>query len=109
MALFGMVSHGIERSVMPDSGAVKWEMKELLCAAIPSQKERHTGDHIAKMSKIAWKEVGINDPLFKRLCDNGANMIKGWEDGDTGPCADHTMELSVNWLVPRPPQTRTNI
>jgi hypothetical protein len=108
-ALFGIILHGITRSANPD-GSVKWTMEEKLGAALPCSQERHTGSHIAEMTDDAMAAVGVDIPeeeLFKRICDNGSNMIKGWEDGDTVPCADHTLELSVNLYVEHPPIAAT--
>jgi hypothetical protein len=33
-----------------------------------------------------------NDGLFKKVADNGANMVKGW---NSLGCLDHTIERSV--------------
>ena len=103
-ALFGLVSHGIRRSVGGD-GSVKWEMVEKLAGAVPCSKDRHTGEHIGTLSNDAWEDTGLKSPieqLFVRISDNGSNMIKGWEDGFQSPCVDHTMELSVNLYTNHP-------
>ena len=107
-ALFGLVSHGIRRSIetQPDgSSKAKWTMREKLAGAVPCNADRHTGDHISELSDQAWKETGITKPveqLFARVSDNGANMIKGWRDGFQIPCSDHTMELSVHQFTNDP-------
>ena len=101
-ALFGLVSHGIQRiaGIASDgSKTAKWTMKEKLAGSIPCAKDRHTGTHIAELSNAAWAATGLKKPIeeiFARVSDNGTNMIKGWEDGFQIPCADHTMELSIN-------------
>lgn len=77
---------------------VKWTMHEMLAGAVPCSKDRHTGDYICEISNDAWAATGIASPieeLFARVSDNGANMIKGWQDGFQTPCCDHTLELSV--------------
>ena len=90
----------------PDgSKMVVWKMNEKLVGAIPCNAERHTGDHIAELSHTAWKASGIDKPveqIFARISDNGSNMIKGWEEGFQAPCADHTLELSVNLYTHHP-------
>ena len=98
-ALFGMVSHGVERWKDGD-GVVHYDMEEVLMGAIPCTQEHHTGELIDNMSREEWKKSGITKPeeqLFIKVCDNAANMIKGWnETGHTKPCVDHTIELSQN-------------
>ncbi len=37
-------------------------------------------------------KVGDDDGLFKKVADNGANMVKGW---NSLGCLDHTIERSV--------------
>ena len=37
-------------------------------------------------------KVGDDDGLFKKVPDNGANMVKGW---NSLGCLDHTIERSV--------------
>ena len=101
-ALFGLVSHGIKRRrvVAADgSSTTTWTMCEKLCGAVPCRQDRHTGKYIGEMSDAAWASSGISKPaeqLFVRVCDNGSNMVKGWEEGCVARCADHTMELSTN-------------
>ena len=101
-ALFGLVSHGIRRRVEQAADGcqkIVWEMREKLAGAVPCNADRHTGNHIAELSDEAWKATGLHKPvqeLFARISDNGSNMIKGWAEGFQIPCADHTMELSVN-------------
>ena len=85
--------------------SVKWEMVEKLAGAVPCSKDRHTGEHIGEMSDEAWAKSGLKEPtqdIFIRVCDNGSNMIKGWETGFVKPCADHTEELSVNLYTQHP-------
>ena len=107
-ALFGLVSHGIERSQLkkPDgSVVVEWKMVEKLAGAVPCSKDRHTGDHISDLSAKAWRETGITKPveqLFVRVSDNGSNMLKGWNTGFQAPCVDHTIELSTNLYTHHP-------
>ena len=101
IALFGLISHGIERvESISSTGKVEvaWVMVEKLSGAVPCSEDRHTGDFIGEISDEAWGSCGIVKPieqLFARISDNGANMLKGWCEGFQSPCADHTMELSV--------------
>ena len=107
-ALFGLVSHGIRRSMAKQhDGTVKrkWEMVEKLSGAVPCSDHRHTAAHISELSLKAWAATGISDPIdqiFVRVSDNGANMIKGWESGFQAPCVDHTLELSANLYTHHP-------
>lgn len=109
MALFGLVSHGIKRtrSVLQEDGAVQiaWTMQEKLCGSVPCRKDRHTGEFICEISDAAWKNSGISNPveqIFARVSDNGANMMKGWQNGFQTPCVDHTLELSVHKFTAHP-------
>lgn len=107
-ALFGLVSHGIERTedmAADGSRQVTWTMQEKLCGSVPCSKDRHTGEYIGEISDAAWREGGITDPieqLCARVSDNGANMMKGWDEGFQTPCADHTIELSVKIFTSSP-------
>ena len=107
-SLFGLVSHGIRRTQekqMDGSTIVQWTMVEKLSGSVPCSKERHTGDHIAQISDQAWATTGLDKPveqIFERVCDNGSNMIKGWNEGFLAPCTDHTLELSVNLFTHHP-------
>ncbi len=54
----------------------------------------HTGDYIKKKTKevlltLGIVKVGDDDGLFKKVADNGANMVKGW---NSLVCLDHTNE-----------------
>lgn len=76
-----------------------WRMRELLAGAVPCSKERHTADHIKEMTVKALAGVGITDwssQVFYAKCDNAANMLAGYRELPVSPCADHTIELSVN-------------
>lgn len=109
-ALFGIVSHGITRTVgnQVDSNGKPlpvWTMKEKLCCSLPCSKDRHTGEWIAEVSDEAWAASGIDKPVEQictRVSDNGSNMLKGWRQGFQAPCCDHTLELSVNLLTAHP-------
>jgi len=102
-ALFGLVSHGIVRTVVCDKAnplkkVPVWTMCEKLSGSVPCSEDRHTGEFIGTLSDEAWAAGGIDKPIeqiFVRVSDNGANMLKGWEEGFQMPCCDHTMELSV--------------
>lgn len=101
-ALFGVISHGIERTQEIRRGeklTPVWTMCEKLAGAVPCSKDRHTGEFIGNVSDTTWASSGLEKPveqIFVRVCDNGSNMLKGWQDGFLAPCCDHTLELSVN-------------
>ena len=70
-ALFGLVSHGIERRVEQQSDAtqkVTWEMKEKLAGAVPCNSDRHTGLHVSDLSHEAWRRNLNQDPCAGDLC-----------------------------------------
>jgi hypothetical protein len=55
------------------------------------------GDYIKKKTEevlltLGIVKVGDDDGLFKKVADNGANMVKGW---NSLGCLDHTIERSV--------------
>eukprot|EP00731_Ephydatia_muelleri_P000746 Em0001g746a len=89
MALFGICGHGITSN---------WEMKTVLLAASPCGHERHTGEYIEAQTKTLLARVGIEytpECVFKRVRDNGSNMVLAWDKDGAVPCFDHTLELSV--------------
>ena len=84
MAIYGICGHGITRN---------WEMKIVVLAASCGH-ERHTGEYMLTL----LARVGIestSDSVFKRVCDNGSNMVLAWDKDGAIPCIDHTLELSV--------------
>ncbi len=56
-----------------------------------------SGDYIKKKTEevlltLGIVKVGDDDGLFKKVADNGSNMVKGW---NSLGCLDHTIERSV--------------
>ena len=50
------------------------------------------------MSNAAWADSGIKKPIeeiFVRVSDNGANMIKGWEEGLLDMCVGDRRRLTI--------------
>ena len=57
--------------------------------------EHHTGDYVKDKTEevllnLGIAKVGHDDGIFKKVADNGSNMV--------GTCIDHTIERSVRML-----------
>ena len=106
LALFGLLSHGIQRTPPPlPADFSVWKMRELLAGAVPCSKDHHTGHVVATLNADAFKRVRIYDVttgVFLAKTDNASNMIKGYENMPHDACACHTIELSVNPYVEHP-------
>ena len=83
-----------------------WNIKEMVLAATPFNKERHTGVAIDDKTRDACVEAGLpHDVLhgvFFPVSDNGANIVKGWSGFGRGPCCVHTVQLSVKLFLDHP-------
>lgn len=103
--LFGAFTHKIKRTPQPN-GLNAWAMQERLAGAMPCEKHRHTGEHVAEMTDLMLGEVAITDPIsqtFACKSDCGSYMIKGWKEFDLVPCADHVWETDVKAYYDHPP------
>ena len=67
--------------------------------------EHHTGDYVKQKTEEVLLDLGIakvghDDGIFKKVADNGSNMVKGWH---SLACIDHTIERSVRllWIEPQ--------
>ena len=51
-------------------------------------------------TRIPIVKVGHDDGIFKKVADNGSNVVKGWR---SLACIDHTIERSVRmlWVEPK--------
>ena len=71
-----------------------------MVAATPFSDESHTGPAIEQKTEDAFDRMQIAGLNHERVhfpvSDNGANMVAGWEPFGRGPCAVHTMQLSVH-------------
>ena len=80
-----------------------WDIIELVVAATPFSDESHTGPAIEEKTEAAFDRAAIlglqHERVFLAVSDNGANMVAGWMPFGGGPCAVHTMQLSVNMYL----------
>ncbi len=56
--------------------------------------EHHTGDYVKKKTEEVLLDLGIakvghDDGIFKKVADNGSNMVKDWY---SLACIDHTIK-----------------
>lgn len=94
VSLFGICQYHI------DDG---WNIIELVTAASPFSKERHTHDAIDEKTKDACALAGfpadVLSGVFCAVSDNGANMVKGWDGFGRAPCCVHKVQLSVKLFL----------
>ena len=78
----------------------EWEIKELVLAASPFNKARHTGEAIDSKTRQSCVEAGLTHDVFSSVffpvSDNASNMKNGWASFGRGPCCVHTAQLSVH-------------
>ena len=85
MTLFAIFGHCINEA---------FELGSCLPGLVSCATEHHTGDYIKEKTEkvlltLVIVKVGDDDGLFKKVADNGANMVKGW---NSLGCLDHTIE-----------------
>ena len=88
MTLFAIFGHCINEA---------FELGSCLLGLVSCATIHHTGDYIKKKTEevlltLGIVKVGDDDGLFKKVADNGSNMVKGW---NSLGCLDHTIERSV--------------
>ncbi len=74
-----------------------FELGSCLLGLVSCVTVHHTGDYIKKKTEkvlltLVIVKVGDDDGRFKKVADNGTNMVKGW---NSLGCLDHTIERSV--------------
>ena len=66
-----------------------------------------------KWARKDFLSVPVDDFIFKKISDNGANMKAAWdENGMWAPCVDHTLELCTlpfTWVAKRNKQSEATI
>ena len=91
----------------------EWSIEQLVLAAKPFNKVRHTGEAICEATRASCVEAGLSHDVFSSVffpvSDNASNMISGWSGFGRGPCCVHTGQLSVHVFLdhPRIKPTRT--
>jgi hypothetical protein len=96
IGLFAIFGHYINQDFQICSG---------LLGLVSCGAEHHTGDYVKKKTEEVLLDLGIakvghDDGIFKKVADNGSNMVKGWH---SLACIDHTIERSVRllWIEPQ--------
>jgi len=78
----------------------EWTINELVLAASPFSKERHTGEAIDTKTRDSCISAGLSHDVFSSVffpvSDNASNMKNGWASFGRGPCCVHTGQLSVH-------------